>query len=385
VTYQPILLAAFLLLGAPGMARPETPACAQARTIVAEVEAMYRSGRPDHVLILAKLSTARNLCSTLGDAWKYSACSAAALGRASEARTYRDRAIFNNVKESELSCLSADGQHEPDAPSPPPRYVRTKYALVVGIGRFKDSRIPTLQFAAKDAQDLAKVLTDSRYGRFAPDKVTLLTDENATRAKILDALQDLILKAQEDDLVFLYLSSHGSPRQDDRGLGGVGYIVTYDTAIEKMWLESIDYDGLSRQVSLLKARRKVVFLDTCFSGQASRPGEKSLFIEPAGIDLRTARQFLSGEGTYVVTSSKANERSFESDTLHNSYFTHYLIQALQQGAEPPTLREVFTLLSREVPAAVSRDKGQPQHPQILPVDGSAEVRIGVASIAAGAE
>jgi hypothetical protein len=361
-------------------ARSETPACAQARAIVAEVEELYASGVPDHALILGKLTTARNLCSTLGKAWKFSYCSALALGKEAEARIYRDRALFNNI--SDLACPSGDGTLIRPTVAPLPSRVRSKYALVVGIGRFKDPAIPTLRYAAKDAQDLAAVLKDPRYGRFDPANVTLLTDENATRANILNAMNNIILKAQEDDLAFIYVSSHGSPRQNDRGLGGVGYIVTSDTSLNNLWVDALEYESFSRQVSLLKARRKAVFLDTCFSGQIPRPGEKALFVEPAGIDPKTARLFLSGEGTYVITSSKANERSFESDSLRNSYFTHFLVKALQREGEPPAIREVFDFLKQEVPAAVAHDKGQPQNPQMVPAGGPGDLRIGVAPLAA---
>lgn len=375
------LLVGFLSLVAPSAARAESPACAQARSIVAEVEQLYSSGNPDHRLILSKLATARNLCSTLGEAWKLSYCSAQALGDAQEARRFRDRAVFNSV--SDLSCPTGDGGGGPatrPAPVPLPSRVRSKYALIVGIGDFKDKRIQTLRYTAKDAKDLAAVLRDPRYGRFDPDNVVVLTDDKATRANILEELNKILLKADEEDLVFIYVSSHGTPRQDDRGLGGVGYIVTSDTSIDRMWLDSLEYESFSRQVSLIKARRKVVFLDTCFSGQIPRPGEKALFIEPAGIDAKTARLFLSGEGTFVITSSKATERSFESETLQNSYFTYYLIRALQREGEPPTIKEIFDALSREVPAAVARDKNQPQHPQIVPADGPRDLRIGVTPV-----
>jgi len=142
----------------------------------------------------------------------------------------------------------------------------------------------------------------------------------------------------------------------------------------------LEYEDFSRKVALIKARRKIAFLDTCYSGQA-KPGAKGLFIEDGhGIEDKTARLFLSGEGTYVVTSSKSSERSFESESLHNGYFTYYLIEALKKGLEPPTVRQVFDVLSREVPAAVLKDKGVLQHPQILPEDGRADVRIGVAAV-----
>jgi hypothetical protein len=349
-------------------------ACTQARAIVAEVGGLY-AGSPDHTTILQKLKTARNLCPTLGEAWKLSYCSATALHLTRDAGIFRDRALFAGV--TELSCPTGEGGAVVAPTAPLPSFVHAKYALVVGIGRFKDPGIPHLEFTSKDARDLVAVLVDPRYGRFDPTNVTLLTDEKATRANILNALQALFFKAQEDDLVFVYISSHGSPRQSELGLNGVGYIVTYDTALRSIFVDALDYEGFSRQVSLVKALRKVVVLDTCFSGQAFRKGEKALAIESGGVDAKTARLFLSGEGTYVVTSSKADERSFESETLENSYFTHYLMAALRRAGEPPTIREVFGLLAQEVPAAVSREKGMPQHPQLVPADGPGDLRIGV--------
>lgn len=367
--------------GVPRPARAEGAACAQARKIVQEVEQLYRSGAPDHTLLLQKLSTARNLCSSLGVAWKYSYCSALALGEQRNARIYRDRAVFNGI--SDLSC-PAGGSAPSVAPVRPlPGYVRAKYALIVGISEFEDPQIPSLRYAAKDARDLAAVLTDPRYGHFDPRNVRLLTDAKATRANILNALQELFLEAREADLVFLYVSSHGSPRRDASGLGGVGYIVTYDTSVASIWVDALDYEGFSRKVSLIKARRKAVFLDTCYSGQAL-PGGKSLLLEGAGIDPETARRFLSGEGTYVVTSSRAEERSFESESIHNSYFTHFLMQALRRRGGAATLREIFDQLSEEVPAAVARDFHQPQHPQLVPADGPGDLRIGVVPRGAGA-
>lgn len=354
-------------------AAAQSGGCPQAKSMVADVQATYEAGNPDHAAILSKMKTATSICSGLGDAWKYAYCSALAL-KDKSAGFYRGMAALNGVKK--LDCGPAGA---PPAPAPLPSYVREKYALVIGIGKFKDPAIPTLQFPAKDARDLAAVLKDPRYGRFDPANVVLLTDEDATRAKILTALNDIAVKAREDDLVFLYFSSHGSPHQDDPGFQGVGYIVTHDTSVKSLYIDSLEYAEFSRKVALIKARRKVAFLDTCYSGQA-KPGAKGLFIEEGrGIEDKTARLFLSGEGTYVVTSSKSSERSFESESLRNGYFTYYLIEALKTSPEPPTVRQVFDVLSREVPAAVLKDKGAPQHPQILPEDGRGDVRIGVSS------
>ena len=372
-----ILLLVFLALGgAPRTILAESPGCAQARAIVAEVGEMYASGAPNHDRALARLALARDLCSDLAEAWRYSHCSAQALGRGREAQFYGDRALFLGVKS--LSCqpgVGAPGAARTANAKLGP--VRAKYALVIGVGKFKDPKITPLQYAAKDARDVADFLKDPRWGRFDPANVILLTNEQATRANILKSLQQLILSAGEDDLVFLYISSHGSPHKGESDLRTIGYIVTYDASYDSIFVDGLKYEDLSENVALIKARRKAVFLDTCYSGQASSTGGKMLFIEPVGVDSQTAKLFLSGEGSYVVTSSRSNEQSFESDTLQNSYFTHFLLKALR-SPEAPTIKEVFGILAREVPGSVARDKGQPQHPEMVPADGSGDLRIGVA-------
>jgi hypothetical protein len=360
-----LIVCAFLL---PITAAAESPACNQARSMVEEVKSMYRSGNPDHHLILQKMDTAHDLCPSLGEAWKYSYCSAVAIGD-KKAANYKSRAAFNGV--SNLEC----GGPVAAAPKRAPGFVSNKYALLVGVSRFKDPQIPHLQFAAKDAKDLATFLRSPVHGNFRPENVYVLTDAEATRANILNKLNEILLQARENDLVLVFISSHGSPSQQDKGFGGIGYIVTYDTSIRNIWVDAIEYQDFAAKASLIKARRKVVFLDTCYSGQMKKGG-KGLDLDE-GVGMQTANLFLSGEGTYVVTSSKENERSWESDHLQNGFFTYYLINALKQGQEPPTIHQVFEYLSREVPAAVAHEKNAPQNPQLLPRDGIEDLRIGV--------
>jgi hypothetical protein len=349
----------------------QSAGCNRALAIVEEVRQQYDAPQPDHHAILSKLKTAQQLCPTLGEAWKYAYCSALAIGDSASAERFKTRALFNNV--SDLSCGAAVATPA----TPLPSHVRQKFALVIGIGNFRDSEIPKLKYAVKDARDFAHVLTDPQHGNFPPGNVTLLTDEKATREAILNAVQTLILQAQENDLVVIYISSHGSPTKKEKGLGGIGHIVTYDTRLQNIWVDAIEYQDFASKTALIPARRKVAFLDTCFSGQASKAGAKLLSIEGVGVDDRTAKMFLSGEGTFVITSSKSDERSWESESIENSYFTYYLIDALKRTKEPPTVKEVFDYLSSKVSAAVAKDKSQPQHPQMYPSTGPGDVRIGV--------
>lgn len=359
-----------LILGgiAGGPLAGESPACNRARDMVATVAAMYGSEPVDHRQILGRLGTARDLCPSLGDAWKYSYCSAVALGD-KKADYYRQRAVLNGVQQ--LDCPGGVA-----APRALPSTVRRKYALLIGIGQFADKSILPLQFAAKDAEDLAGVLRDPRYGNFGNDDVVVLTDAEATRANILRELQQILLKAQEDDLVLLFVSSHGSPSQETGGLGGIGYIVTHDTTFDRIWENGLEYQAFAEKVARIAARRKVTLLDTCYSGQV-RQGRKALVVERFGVDPDRAKLFLSGEGSYVITSSRKNEVSWESEKLQNGFFTYFLIAALREGKEPPTLRQVFGSMAPKVRDAVAREKGAEQNPEMLPRDSAEDLRIGV--------
>src|SRR5437763_16660217 len=122
-----------------GPVAAQSAGCNRARAIVDEVKALYELPQPDHRVILQKLRTAQQLCPTLGDAWHYAYCSATAVGDESNARMFKDRAIFNGV--TDLGCGNIGVA---EAPPPLPSYVREKYALVIGIGKFRDPKIRPL-------------------------------------------------------------------------------------------------------------------------------------------------------------------------------------------------------------------------------------------------
>lgn len=348
--------------------------CDAARSLVTEVRASWESGHPDHAQNKKTLVTARRLCPELKEVWTYSYCTAKALKEENEARVFERGAAQYGVQS--ISC----GTQAPGATASrrgPAGMVQKKFALLIGIGKFADSRITNLQYAAKDARDLARILQDPSYGRFEPASLTILTDELATRPRIMDALQELTQKASEDDLVLIYVSSHGSPNQASKGLTGIGYIATYDTEFARIYDKSLSYRDFAEWTRLIKARRMVIFLDTCYSGEIAREGSKDLIeAEPIGVDASTAQLLLSGEGTYVISSSRADERSWESDEFKNSYFTRYLMEALRQSPPWP-IQQIFDYLSRNVPAVVAREKGSSQHPQMSAANSPGDLVIGV--------
>lgn len=230
-----------------------------------------------------------------------------------------------------------------------------KWALVVGISKFKDNTI-NLQYAAKDATDFANYLKTE--GNFTPDHVHLLTDEKATREEILDQLgvRWLPSVARKNDLVVIFFSSHGSPSSIDAG--AINYVLAHDTNKDNLLATGIPLKSFAESLKdRLQCKRVVVIMDACHSGVAA--GAKGMFRQ-VGPDADALAQ---GSGQLVICSSGRSQTSWESKRYNNGVFTHYLLEGLRKQGNQPKLGETFDYLSKMVAEEVQRDRlGEVQTP-----------------------
>lgn len=237
------------------------------------------------------------------------------------------------------------------------RPIKDKWALVVGISKFDDAKI-NLKYPARDAEAFGNFLTHE--GKFAPDHVVLLTDEKATRANILSMIGDRWLPrvANPDDLVVIYISSHGSPA--DLDVGGLNYILAHDTSIDSLYATGIPLQDLMRVIkSRVHSDRVVIILDACHSG-AAKVDAKGLF-RSGNVD---ANAVATGTGQLVIASSKPEQVSWEGKSYENGVFTHHLIESLRLKNNQAKLGEVFQNLKENVQEEVLRDRGQLQTPEL---------------------
>jgi hypothetical protein len=277
-----------------------------------------------------------------------------------------------------------------------PGPVRNRFALIVGVGQFKYG-INSLQFSVRDAASFYQFLTEPNRGSFPKQNVTFLTDHNATRDNIARALDNIRSNAGVDDMVVIYMSSHGSP-PDKRGAVN---IVTYDTEVkprERIWHTSINEEMLKDFVNGLRSKRLIMILDTCYSNGAYRqvpgflpPGGKSIGTdeeEGYGISKEYGKRLLGakdivledkpkskasaknihmddGWGKVMIGASSGGERSWESDALKNSIFTYYFVDGLQRNNG--SVQNAFYYSQPKVSQRVKQEKGSDidQHPQIM--------------------
>lgn len=238
------------------------------------------------------------------------------------------------------------------------RPVTDKWALIIGISKFQDQAL-NLNYAAKDAIDFGNFLTSRMH--FAPDHIKILTDEDATRENILDALGDKFLPrvAGKDDMVVIYLSTHGSPSALD--IGKVNYIVAHDTDKDRLYSTGVAMQDLCRIIKdRIQSNRALLILDACHSG-AAVPKEAKGMARSGNIDVD---EIVQGTGHMVLSSSAPSQVAWESLTKPNSVFTRRLMEGFQSNGPDTTLDQAYSYLQKSVEQEVQRDRGYIQTPQL---------------------
>jgi len=253
---------------------------------------------------------------------------------------------------------------------------------VVGIDEFEHA--PALRFAANDASGVADLLADPQTGRFERGNVRCLLNQQATLAAFRTAIGEIRAVTREDDLVVVYIASHGSPRESDPN--GVSYVLMHDTKVDTAAnlyatsLQMIDLVEILRRD--VKARRVVLLLDTCFSGGATgvrgvavhtpSAGPESEFSTAADrFEDRTAK----GAARVVISASRAGEPSREAEDLRHGYFTYFLLEAIKKDQGMSPLGEIFQFVHDWTVAAV-RVSGASQTPTMRNTPEGLNIRIG---------
>lgn len=264
-----------------------------------------------------------------------------------------DRSPTNQPSNSDLTAASSSPPNS--ASNEPMQPVEDKWALIVGISKFSDPKID-LKFPAKDARDLANYLVNE--GQFAADHVKLLTDENATKEAVLAEIGDKWLPrvAHPNDMVLIFISTHGSPSQLD--LEGVNYLIMHNTVPTSLYATGLPLQDLASAIKQrVHCKRIVVIIDACHSG-AAESSQKGI-TRVTNVD---GASFAQGTGQLVICSSKPSQVSWESKRYQNGVFTHQLIEALRAGAGKQSLKKAFDEVKEKVTSEVLDDRKELQEP-----------------------
>lgn len=265
----------------------------------------------------------------------------------------------------------------------PPR----KLALLVGISKYERGRTQPPDWwnlsSHNDALAMKNVLVD-KFG-FLESDIAVVEDERATRDGIIGAFRSLIAKAQPGDSVAFHFSGHGQQVADDNGdeVDGLDEsLVPFDYSTESAQdgaKTNLRDDALGALLDELAAKMKgpdgklqgniTVFLDSCFSGTATRgvPDKGRMVARGRGwnekLDGKKPIGHAAGDdglvpagqpnraGYVLFTACRSDQTALQTTAEDNTELgalTYNLVKALNRATPRTTYREIMERLRVEV-------------------------------------
>lgn len=253
---------------------------------------------------------------------------------------------------------------ETENPSKPDVYIVT-----IGVSDYAQDAYD-LQYAAKDAGDIQKLfspvdtLSFGTFEKFNFPKGYYgdihrfsLTNEEVSRSKVME-LGNSLMKTKPGDMVLVFLAGHGMLDAQ-----GTYYFAGHDMDFGNPGKYGISFDDIQGLFDGIPARRRVLFMDTCQSGEldttvaANQPDststvhtygdtrivtnmQRGVSTLSSGDETSRKDEFMlmkelfadfNSTGTVIISAASGTGYALENDTWQNGVFTYAIIQGLGEN------------------------------------------------------
>jgi WD40 repeat protein len=220
------------------------------------------------------------------------------------------------------------------------------YILTLGVSNYKDTRY-NLTYASKDARDMSAAFQKNKF--FANVFTKTLTDEKVILENLID-LKTFLASADINDQVIIFIAGHGVL---DANFDY--YFASYDMDFQNPSARGIPYEMIESLLDGIKPLKKLLFMDTCHSGEVDKDdiqvadnntaSENDITFRNVGLAVENKENQLGlqntselmkslftdlrkGTGATVISSAGGVEFAMESDAWQNGLFTYCLINGL---------------------------------------------------------
>jgi len=201
------------------------------------------------------------------------------------------------------------------------------WALLFAVGVYHNHSNQNRPSMLEAVDDLYDVLVDSP--EWQEDHIHVVKGSQATGQRLIHELLWLIQNEDKDDMSLVYLTTHGSPLNDQNGFpidippkdeaDGADEILVMYNGFET-WYSFIWDDMLNFFLGMLQSKGVCLIVDSCFSGGFNDAPFRGM-AQNYGVESFTEglAEELSAQNRIVLMSS-------EEDTVsYGSYFSFYLI------------------------------------------------------------
>ena len=246
-----------------------------------------------------------------------------------------------------------DSDVDKDIPSAK-RQAENTFAFIIANENYPDAPVPYS-------------LNDGRMFREYCQKALGLPEKNinmyedATFGNIITAVEKMksVADAYEGDAsVIFYYAGHGFP--DDKQ--STAYLLPIDGNASDITTTGYSLAKLYKEISQLKLKSSVVFLDACFSG-AKR--EDQMLAQSRGVAIRVRDEAPQGN-MVVFSAAQGDETAHQMEEKHHGLFTYFLLKELQATGGDVDMGTLTDYVTKQVKrqSVVINDKKQT--PTVIP-------------------
>jgi WD40 repeat protein len=243
------------------------------------------------------------------------------------------------------------------------------YLITIGVSDYQNDTFD-LDYPVKDAQDLKKFfegnqnLYDNIYKKeFLNEDVTL---------EELEQIEEFLKNVKLNDVVLIFVAGHGLLDENYNY-----YFGTHDMDFNNPALRGLSIEWLEQLMDKIKSLKKILFLDTCHSGEVEEDeveiGEADLAmldnvkVRVAGVGVRRKKglglfnsvelmqvlfaDLRKGSGATILSSAGGAEYAYESSEWNNGLFTFCLLEGLKTKAAD--LNKDGSISTQEIKSYVS--------------------------------
>ncbi|MEI7843002.1 MAG: caspase family protein [Gallionellaceae bacterium] len=255
----------------------------------------------------------------------------------------------NNTIQSALETTHFTADRKAEAPH--------LYVLGIGINKYAASE-NNLSYAVKDATDFRGMIQDKAKGLFEAANIHIegLSDAQATKAGIQQAIAAISAKVKPWDSFILFVASHGYLQDNQYYIVTAGFDGTLDKA---NMISSNEIVGMSKNI---KSLSQLLIFDTCHAG---------------GVDniiggLYDARMSVMAKkmGLHIYASAGSTQSALDG-YKGNGLFTHALLKSMKAGSVTDSNRDSEVSVAelgesaRQETMDISKTLGFPQSPTII--------------------
>ena len=191
------------------------------------------------------------------------------------------------------------------------------YILSIGIDQYKDSTI-NLKYAVKDSKDIKEKIFKQAETLYKPQNIhhTTLADNNATKANIINKINELSKTIKPTDSFILFVAGHGVLLQNQY------YMLTsdYDGKVnENSLISSNEIVEISKKI---KSLSQLFIFDTCHAGGVD-------YIVSGLYDARMS-VLAKKMGLHIYASANSKEAAMDG-YQGNGLFTYTLLDGLNNN------------------------------------------------------